>query len=273
MHCWYIPDSDFNLGSFFTAFQPLAWIDYSGLKNNSEVSENAKQQAKSQLIGNGSGRATTQPIGDLQSQGAIQGGLGLSGEMINEAEIIATQGERISKTMEAIRDNAQLIGAEVGNAMANFTGKFVDALGLADDGMQGFVKNMAKTITELLSMLLANAIANAIAGATAGALGTGPAAPFTQPAFIATMVGGVLSAFAAIPKFADGGIVSGTTLGLVGEYSGARNNPEVIAPLDRLKSLLGETGGSQNVVVTGRLSGQDILLSNQRATNNRNRRS
>jgi len=30
-------------------------------------------------------------------------------------------------------------------------------------------------------------------------------------------------------------------------------------------------GGSQNVVVTGRISGADILLSNERASNNRTR--
>ena len=31
-------------------------------------------------------------------------------------------------------------------------------------------------------------------------------------------------------KFATGGIVSGSTLAMVGEYPGASNNPEVIAP-------------------------------------------
>jgi len=31
-----MPEEDFNLGRFFTAFKPVAWIDYSGLKNNSE---------------------------------------------------------------------------------------------------------------------------------------------------------------------------------------------------------------------------------------------
>ena len=34
--CWYLPESEFNLGRFFNAFKPVAWIDYSGLKNNSE---------------------------------------------------------------------------------------------------------------------------------------------------------------------------------------------------------------------------------------------
>lgn len=39
--------------------------------------------------------------------------------------------------------------------------------------------------------------------------------------------------------FADGGIVSGPTLSLTGEYANANTDPEVIAPLSKLKSLLG----------------------------------
>lgn len=42
--------------------------------------------------------------------------------------------------------------------------------------------------------------------------------------------------------FADGGVVSGPTLALVGEYAGAANNPEVIAPLDKLRTMLQPQG-------------------------------
>ena len=42
--------------------------------------------------------------------------------------------------------------------------------------------------------------------------------------------------------FADGGVVSGPTLALVGEYAGAANNPEVIAPLDKLRAMLQPQG-------------------------------
>ncbi len=42
--------------------------------------------------------------------------------------------------------------------------------------------------------------------------------------------------------FADGGVVSGPTLALVGEYAGASNNPEVIAPLDKLRTMLQPQG-------------------------------
>ena len=47
---------------------------------------------------------------------------------------------------------------------------------------------------------------------------------------------------AGIPMLADGGVASGPTLALVGEYAGANSNPEVIAPLDKLRGLLAEPG-------------------------------
>lgn len=74
-----------------------------------------------------------------------------------------------------------------------------------------------------------------------------------------------------VPAFANGGIVSGPTLGLMGEYAGARSNPEVIAPLDKLKGMIG--GGSQNINVGGefRIQGQDLVVALQRAEKNRSR--
>lgn len=62
-------------------------------------------------------------------------------------------------------------------------------------------------------------------------------------------IAGVLALFAAIPKFADGGIAYGPTLGLFGEYAGASNNPEVVAPLDKLRPLINPAGG----VMAGRV--------------------
>jgi hypothetical protein len=67
--------------------------------------------------------------------------------------------------------------------------------------------------------------------------------------------------------FANGGIVSGPTLGLMGEYPGASSNPEVIAPLDKLKSLIGESGGGQ---LEARISGNDLLILMNKAGRNNN---
>lgn len=58
-----------------------------------------------------------------------------------------------------------------------------------------------------------------------------------------------------IMPFAKGGVVSGPTLALVGEYAGASNNPEVIAPLDKLRSMIqpqGGIGGNVRFEIEGR---------------------
>jgi hypothetical protein len=61
--------------------------------------------------------------------------------------------------------------------------------------------------------------------------------------------------------FADGGIVSGPTLGLVGEYPGASSNPEVIAPLDKLKGMLMPmSGGNFPMSMETRFDGRDLYL-------------
>jgi hypothetical protein len=67
--------------------------------------------------------------------------------------------------------------------------------------------------------------------------------------------------------FANGGIVSGPTMGLIGEYPGAKSNPEVVAPLDKLKDMLGGNGGGQFV-----LRGSDLVLALNRSEKSLNLR-
>lgn len=59
-----------------------------------------------------------------------------------------------------------------------------------------------------------------------------------------------------VMPFAKGGVVSGPTLALVGEYAGASNNPEVIAPLDKLRSMIqpqgADIGGKVRFEIEGR---------------------
>ena len=67
-------------------------------------------------------------------------------------------------------------------------------------------------------------------------------------------------------KFANGGIISGPTMGLMGEYPGASHNPEVVAPLDKLKSLMDGGGGT----LEARISGNDLLILMNKAGRNNN---
>lgn len=54
--------------------------------------------------------------------------------------------------------------------------------------------------------------------------------------FTSSMLAAVTAA--GIPMLAEGGIASGPTLAMVGEYAGASGNPEVIAPLNKLRAML-----------------------------------
>ena len=69
------------------------------------------------------------------------------------------------------------------------------------------------------------------------------------------------SALQNITAFAAGGIVSGPTLALVGEYSGASNNPEVIAPLNKLRSMLEPTGlSAKSLYLETKVKGKDLYI-------------
>ena len=102
---------------------------------------------------------------------------------------------------------------------------------------------------------VASVVANPVAAAIVGGLG-------------AIQIGIIASQ--PIPALADGGILYGPSTVLAGEYPGAQSNPEIIAPLDRLEEIINKNPALVQVV--GRISGNDILLINERAQNNRQRK-
>lgn len=141
-------------------------------------------------------------------------------------------------------------GEQIGNMLAG--GKF-------DISEMGSI--LADALSSIGKALIAYAITN-------GAVVELFKNPKTWPLALAAGIAAVAAGTALKSKisnnkataFANGGIVSGPTMGLVGEYPGAQNNPEVIAPLDKLKDMIGGGGGGTFV-----LRGQDLLLSVNRA--------
>lgn len=114
-------------------------------------------------------------------------------------------------------------------------------------------------ITSLTVAKKAEANANTEAAVT-GAAASVASIPFVGAVMAVAAIASVIAALAGIPKFAKGGIAYGPTLGIFGEYAGAGNNPEVVAPLDRLRSLIqpqsGFDSGKVEFVIKGRtLSG------------------
>ena len=102
-------------------------------------------------------------------------------------------------------------------------------------------------ITSLLGLQTTQVAANtAVAGS--GAAASTASIPIVGPILAVAAVASVLAALANLPKFASGAIAYGPTMGLFGEYSGAQNNPEVVAPLNKLRNLIQPTGGMGGVV-------------------------
>jgi hypothetical protein len=79
------------------------------------------------------------------------------------------------------------------------------------------------------------------------------------------ILGGKAKGIGGLTPFAAGGIVSGPTAALVGEYSGARTNPEVIAPLSKLQNMMGGN-------VTFTISGDSLVGTLNRANKTRARK-
>jgi len=167
-------------------------------------------------------------------------------------------------SMQTATELAQKIGKQVDASFGAIGNSITNAFGGAQSAMGAFVGTLAKDALNIVGHNLKVAMSNGITGATETAKSFGPAAAFVLPALIAGATALISGSFS---KFADGGIVSGPTMGLVGEYPGARSNPEVIAPLNKLQGMIGGGGSGGNVNVTGsvRVEGQDLLIAIERA--------
>ena len=169
-------------------------------------------------------------------------------------------------TMSEAETLMQGIGSQIDSAFGVIGNSITNAMGGAESAMGAFVGTLAKDAMKIIGHNLKVSMTNSITGASESAKSFGPAAAFVLPALIAGATALISSSFS---KFAAGGIVSGPTMGLVGEYPGAKSNPEVIAPLNKLQGMLAENGGGGggqvNVVGDVRLDGQDLLIAFERA--------
>ena len=115
---------------------------------------------------------------------------------------------------------------------------------------------------------MAQAIATMVAGyatATTQAASLGPWAWIAFAALGLAQLTAMIISVKDVAKFADGGVAYGPTLGLFGEYANAATNPEVVAPLDKLKSILNVEGGGGDMKIELRARGRDLVgVSNKR---------
>lgn len=180
--------------------------------------------------------------------------------------------EQVNKSANTMAAAATKIGDTLGSAIGGMIeGKKFDMkaafMGLLSDlasALGGFIKAKGQ-------MLMKAGIADIIAGnmlvaSSAGLnpLGYQQISQGTGEEISGAALIGAGSLVGAI-KMASGGIVSGSSFVNVGEYPGAAHNPEVIAPLDKLRGMIGNTSSQHH---TFEISGDKLVSILQRVDNN-----
>lgn len=168
--------------------------------------------------------------------------------------------EAVGLAREKNQELTDNMGA-VGNAMGS-VGNLIG--GAAGEWLQwgaNAVQAIGQAIPQVLALLgvqSTQATANTTVAAT-GAAASMSSIPIVGPILAIAAVASVLAALANLPKFAYGGIAYGPTLGLFGEYTGAMNNPEVVAPLNRLRQLIQPADSANGGKVVFRIEGRTLV--------------
>ena len=171
-----------------------------------------------------------------------------------EIEKTKTLVASINQSMQqAFQQTAVLIGDSIGKALSGGFSKadaFASALNIIASFAQQLGEAMIAVAASYISFQTQIAV-NPFAALAAGIVLVAGASIIRAKA----------SSLSEQKPMAKGGVVYGPTNALVGEYSGASNNPEVVAPLDKLQGILSRSmGGGGNVNVRGHISGNDLSL-------------
>jgi hypothetical protein len=188
------------------------------------------------------------------NQGFMDGTIKLSEYLVAINELRKKSNKTVSEEAKAAMAETLKIGIGIMNAL----GPALDML-LEKGANIGEVISRAfsDVIKKLTKVAIAAAVAVAIMSMIPGLI---------QPGKFFSTFGNLVSQGMGLGAqlFANGGIVSGPTLGLMGEYPGASSNPEVVAPLDKLKDMMGNSGGTLET----RISGNDLLILVNKANRN-----
>jgi len=184
--------------------------------------------------------------------------------------------ERLKQTNEDVKNS--FVGVET--QMMSFGNTVTSALIAATDAfsvmaMQGEtdMKKLGSAAIQAARMVISSYIKEGVAGIVRGIL-SGPLSKTLGPGALA--VAGAAGAGAAVlfntllnkvapPKLAQGGLAYAPTMAMVGDNRNARVDPEVIAPLSKLKGML--DGGGSPYILTTRVAGSDLLVIMEKAKN------
>lgn len=134
--------------------------------------------------------------------------------------------------------------AKIGNSLEKNMQGIGAAASAAASAFSGLGSSLELPALDVVGVI-AQAIATMISGYATASAQSASMGPWAWAAFSLAGLAQLTAIVASVKNltaFAEGGIVSGPTMALVGEYAGAKNNPEVIAPLNKLRQLIPDHG-------------------------------
>lgn len=151
----------------------------------------------------------------------------------------------------------------VESAISNLSGTFDQDSQNAFSYFANIVKGAAQAVIAIMALIpakKAEANANAEAAVT-GAASSVASIPFVGAAMAVAAVAGIIASLAAIPKFAKGGIIGGSSF--YGDRLLARvNSGEMILNKEQQKSMYKMTSGGNDINITSfKVRGSDLYLS------------
>lgn len=163
-------------------------------------------------------------------------------------------------------DLKQLIDGTLSDIAVGFGEQLGKALSGAKFEIKALLLPLADAIIQFGKMAIQAGI-TALAIKKALTLAQAPLAIAAGIALIA--IGSAIKNGIATPKLAEGGLAFGPTMATVGDNRNAGVDPEVIAPLSKLKSMMGDMGVGGSLET--RISGNDLIILLNRSQKGLNR--
>ena len=154
-----------------------------------------------------------------------------------------------SSTEKGMVNIAELINNLVENSIITSFQTLGEAIGSGDFGAG--MKEGLISLMGILEQFGAALIATGVAKLALDAVWISGAGAIIAGGALVVAAGVAKGVLSQTSDFADGGIVYGETFARVGEYAGANTNPEVIAPLNKLRDILGGGSPGGNVHLSG----------------------
>ena len=221
--------------------------------------------------GGGTGTATaTSPVAAIAAESTgITNMLPTLDLLAIKLDTASASNQRLKETSEEVKNSfvsteAQMMsfGNTITSALIAATDAFSNLAVQGETDMKKLGSAAIQAARQIVSAYIKEGVAgivkNILAGPTGKALGPFAIAVAGAAGAGASVLFNTLLNKVSAPKLAKGGLATGPTMALVGDNRNARVDPEVIAPLSKLKSMMGDMGIGGSLET--RISGNDLII-------------